>query len=549
VIPLDGIVLLLDTMMLRLQCLALLGAILALPLNNLCTADVSSIPSDTPIASLKNSARSLLTQGAYHDALSYFDAAIARDPSDYGSIFQRGATYLALGRNAQASADFDRVLEVEPSHDSARRQRAKIRARNADWAGAKDDYKAVGKQTSREIAELDEAEGAAYLAAEAEKHQDWEACIHQAGVAIMTASTALSLRQLRAKCRFERGEVQEGVSDLTHVLQIHPSLVNPHLQISSMLFYSLGDTERGLAQIRKCLHSDPDSKLCKTLFRREKTLSKTIEKLSSLMESRQFNSATKILVGTNSENDRGLLMDLKADVAEAKESGIIHPSSPNNLYALLVERTCECYREMNSPRKAAPYCAEALTLNPKSLHGLLYQAQKELEADEFDAAIATLNSAKDHHPNAQAVHQKLQEAQVLLKRSKQKDYYKVLDVPRDADERTIKRAYRTLTKVHHPDKATVRGTTKEQAEKKMAQINEAYEVLSDPELKAKFDQGEDPNDPIAQQGGHPFQGSPFGAGQQFFFQQGGFPGGGGQQFKFHAGGGGGNPFGGFPFGG
>jgi DnaJ homolog subfamily C member 3 len=532
-------------MMLRLRCLALLGAILALPLHNLCTADVSDIPSDTPIASLKNSAKSFLAQGAYHDALSYFDAAIARDPSDYGAIFQRGATYLALGRNAQASADFDSVLKVEPGHESARRQRAKIKARNADWAGAKEDYKAVGKQASQEIAELEEAEGASYLAAEAEKHQDWEACINQAGVAIMTASTSLSLRQLRARCRFERGEVQEGVSDLAHVLQIHPSLVEPHLQISSMLFYSLGDTERGLAQIRKCLHSDPDSKPCKTLFRREKALSKVIDKVLSLIDSRQFNSATKLLIGTNAEDDLGLLNDLKADIAAAKASRIIHPSSPDTLYASLIERTCECYREMNSPRKAAPYCTEALTLNPSSLHGLLYQAQKQLEADEFDAAIATLNSAKEIHPNVQAVHQMLQEAQVLLKRSKQKDYYKVLDVSRDADERTIKRAYRTLTKVHHPDKATARGITKEKAEKKMAQINEAYEVLSNPELKAKFDRGEDPNDPMAQQGGHPFQGSPFGGGQQFFFQQGG----GGQQFKFHAGGGGGNPFGGFPFGG
>jgi DnaJ homolog subfamily C member 3 len=535
-------------MILRLRSLALLGAILALPLNNLCAADGSNIPLDAPIASLKTSAKSFLAQGAYHDALTYFDAAIAKDPSDYGTIFQRGATYLALGRNAQASADFDSVLKVEPGHESARRQRAKIKARNADWAGAKEDYNTVGKQASKEVAELEEAEGAAYLAAEAEKQQDWESCINQAGVAIMTASTALSLRQLRARCRFERGEVQEGINDLAHVLQIHPSLVEPHLQISSMLFYSLGDTERGLAQIKRCLHSDPDSKPCKTLFRREKTLAKTIDKVSSLMESRQFNSATKLLVGTDAEDDLGLLKDLKADIAAAKESRIIHPNSPDNLYALLVERTCECYREMNSPRKAAPYCAETLTLNPSSLHGLLHEAQKQLEADEFDAAIATLKSAKDNHPNAQVVNQKLQEAQVLLKRSKQKDYYKVLGVSRDADERTIKRAYRTLTKVHHPDKATAKGVTKDQAEKKMAQINEAYEVLSDPELKAKFDRGEDPNDPMSQQGGHPFQGSPFGGGQQFFFQQGGFPGGGGQQFKFHAGGGG-NPFGGFPFGG
>src|SRR2546423_5261552 len=278
-------------MIFRIRCLALLGAILALPLNNLCAADVSDIPPDTPVASLKSTAKTFLAQGAYHDALSYFDAAIARDPSDYGAIFQRGATYLALGKNAQASADFDNVLRVEPAHESARRQRAKIRARNADWAGAKEDYRALGKQATKEIAELEEAEGAAYLAAEAERHQDWDSCINHAGRAIMTASTALSLRQLRARCRFERGEVQEGISDLAHVLQIHPSLVEPHLQISSMLFYSLGDTERGLAQIKKCLHSDPDSKPCKALFRREKALVKTIDKVSSLMESRQFNSA------------------------------------------------------------------------------------------------------------------------------------------------------------------------------------------------------------------------------------------------------------------
>ena len=80
----------------------------------------------------------------------------------------------------------------------------------------------------------------------------------------------------------------------------------------------------------------------------------------------------------------------------------------------------------------------------------------------------------------------------------------------------------------------------------MAAVNEAYEVLSDPELKERFDRGDDPNNPEQQQGGNPFQGSPFG-GQQFMFRQGGFPGGGGS-FKFQAGGGG-NPFGGgMPFG-
>ena len=62
-------------------------------------------------------------------------------------------------------------------------------------------------------------------------------------------------------------------------------------------------------------------------------------------------------------------------------------------------------------------------------------------------------------------------------------------------------------------------------------IASAKEVLLDEEMRAKFDQGEDPLDPEQQQhgGGHGF--NPF---QQFHFRPGGgFPGGGFQEFKFH----------------
>lgn len=169
-----------------------------------------------------------------------------------------------------------------------------------------------------------------------------------------------------------------------------------------------------------------------------------------------------------------------------------------------------------------------------------------IDEDNFEDAVRILNNAKEHHDSSE-ISSLLQKAHTLMKRSQQKDYYKVLGVSRDADDRTIKRAYRKLTKEHHPDKATSRGVSKEDAEKKMAGINEAYEVLSNPELKERFDNGDDPNDPNPHGGGNPFQGSPFGGpggGQHFFFQQGGPFQGGGQRIKFDFSGG--FP-GGFPF--
>ena len=65
------------------------------------------------------------------------------------------------------------------------------------------------------------------------------------------------------------------------------------------------------------------------------------------------------------------------------------------------------------------------------------------------------------------------------------DYYEVLGVSRDATEEAIKKAYRKLALKWHPDQH--QGDGKESAEAKFKQVSEAYEVLSDPEKRQKYD--------------------------------------------------------------
>jgi curved DNA-binding protein len=64
-----------------------------------------------------------------------------------------------------------------------------------------------------------------------------------------------------------------------------------------------------------------------------------------------------------------------------------------------------------------------------------------------------------------------------------KDYYKVLGVPRDASDEDIKKAFRKLARQYHPDVAK----DKKGAEEKFKEINEAYEVLGDPQNRSKYD--------------------------------------------------------------
>ena len=65
-----------------------------------------------------------------------------------------------------------------------------------------------------------------------------------------------------------------------------------------------------------------------------------------------------------------------------------------------------------------------------------------------------------------------------------KDYYAILNIKRDADEKEIKRAYRKLAKKYHPDT----NPNNKEAEQKFKEVTEAYNVLSDPEKKKKYDQ-------------------------------------------------------------
>lgn len=124
-----------------------------------------------------------------------------------------------------------------------------------------------------------------------------------------------------------------------------------------------------------------------------------------------------------------------------------------------------------------------------------------------------------------------------------KDYYELLGVERDASADTIKKAFRKLARKYHPDHAS--GDPK--AEEKFKEINEAYEVLSDPDKRQRFDQlganwehGSNFTPPPGWQGGAGPDVHFGGTGFSDFFEQffGGAGGGDGARFSRGFGGGG-----------
>lgn len=214
---------------------------------------------------------------------------------------------------------------------------------------------------------------------------------------------------------------------------------------------------------------------------------------------------------------------------------------------------CESLVQSKDIKKAAAFCSkvddkESLFL-PKHIPEVdkLLQKNKYAEAktllEKFNVNVRESKLFKDRYAiieryisQQQQQQQQQQQRQWQQRQQQQRqqqqraqppkdpatDYYKILDISRDADEKTIKKAHRTQTLKYHPDKYKGNDLTPDQIENRMQDINKAYEVLADKELRERYDRGEDPNDPMGtqRQQQHPFGG-------------GGGGGGGGQHFQFN----------------
>lgn len=104
----------------------------------------------------------------------------------------------------------------------------------------------------------------------------------------------------------------------------------------------------------------------------------------------------------------------------------------------------------------------SLLLAPNSFKALRTRARINLHLEKFDSSIADFKSAIQQaqtegsatDADVRALQSELKKAEAALKRSKTKDYYKILGVSRECTEIEIKKAYRRESLIHHPDKVS-----------------------------------------------------------------------------------------------
>jgi hypothetical protein len=126
----------------------------------------------------------------------------------------------------------------------------------------------------------------------------------------------------------------------------------------------------------------------------------------------------------------------------------LHADCPNDLQKLQLSRHDDALVDTEA----------SLVLQPGSFKALRTRARIRLHKEQYEDAIADFNAAIEQAEfesaggDVRTLRTELKRAEAALKRSKTKDYYKILGIARDCNEADIKKAYRRESLKHHPDK-------------------------------------------------------------------------------------------------
>lgn len=229
--------------------------------------------------------------------------------------------------------------------------------------------------------------------------------------------------------------------------------------------YEIGHAADALKEIRECLKLDPEHKQCFPFYKKIKKVDKFIGDAQIHQENKDYEaciaSAEKVL-----KNEQEVQM-------------IIFGAN---------QLLCSCSVKSDKFADAITYCNAALKIE-KDPHTLCDLAEALIGEDMFDDAIRTYQDAITLDENLQRAKEGIERAKRLQKQAEKRDYYKILGVTRSATKQEVVKAYRKMAQKWHPDNFAQNESERKIAEKKFIDIAAAKEVLTDPEKRAQFDNG------------------------------------------------------------
>ncbi|KAI9645910.1 hypothetical protein NHQ30_005347 [Ciborinia camelliae] len=417
----------------------------------------------------------------YKKAIEEYTKAVEAMPSSSTYINNRAAAYMAAGQYYQALEDSKRADQLDPNNHKVLLRLARIYISMGLPQEAMDTFGRIQPPPSAK----DMAPAKAMLqhlaaAADALKNGTGSMAIHSIEQAERLLGTGVPKPR---KWQLMRGEAylkMGNVNALGDAQNVAMSLLRSNSQDPEALvlrgraLYSQGENDKAIQHFRQALTCDPDYRDAVKYLR----LVKKVDQLKT---------------EGNAEFKAGRYPNAIAKYSEALK---LDPTNRGTNSKLLQNRAL-CKSRLKDYAAAIEDCDQALQLDPSYTKAKKTKATALGESGQWDEAVRELKQLQEQDPSDASIAREVRRAELELKKSKRKDYYKILGVEKDADENQIKKAYRKAAIIHHPDK----NRDDPHAEERFKDIGEAYETLSDSEKRARYDSGVDLEDPMDGFGG------------------------------------------------
>lgn len=377
---------------------------------------------------LGNRAAAYMSNGQYQAALEDCGRAADLDPHNAKILLRLARIYTSLGRPDEAMTTFSRINPPPSAKDMAPTKEMLHHITSAKQTLDK------GSAMSMVLHALDLAER--LLGHRVSRPRKWQ---------LMRGEAYLKMGRENSL-----GEAQNIAMSLLRSNNQDPEA----LVLRGRVLYGQGENDKAIQFFRMACNCDPD-------FRDAVKWLRIVQKLDRMKEE------------GNTEFKAGRYQPAIQKYSEALE---IDPTN-KSMNSKLLQNRAQCKLKLKHYDDAIADCDRAVNLDPAYSKARKTKANALGLAGKWEDAVKEWKQIQELEPEDRTIPKEIRKAELELKKSQRKDYYKIMGLEKDCDANDIKKAYRKMAVKLHPDK----NPGDPHAEEKFKDMQEAYETLSDPQ--------------------------------------------------------------------